>query len=139
MRAALGASRARLLRPLLTEGFLLACLGRRRGLLLAALAGPLLRALVAGGRLTLPVSDAPDARVLAFTLLLSALVSVLFGAVPALSATRLGSIAALKHRHSAARGPARLARPLLAAQVALSLVLLVGAGLFLRSLQHPSR
>jgi putative ABC transport system permease protein len=144
VRLSLGAARSRLVRQLLTESLLLALLGGACGLLLAAWAD---RALVSVlPSLRLPVSIAlelkVDPRVLAFNLILSFATGLLFGLVPALQASRPELVSALKSQAApAGTGGRRLAgrNLLVAAQVALSLVALIAAGLFLRSLGEQQR
>jgi predicted permease len=142
----LSAGRGRLMRQLLTESTLLASLGGAAGLALGVWTTRVLPVLlpndaVAAG-LQLP-ELALDGRVLGFTAGLSLATGVLFGLVPALQTTRPDLIPALKDATSDARGPrTRLRGALVVAQVALSLVLLIGGGLFVRSLQmalatHP--
>jgi predicted permease len=140
VRSAIGAGRRRLVRQLLTESVLLALLGAAAGFLLAAIAA---RA-ISGFELPLPIpivfDFTVDWRVLAFTAGLSILTALLFGLAPALRATRVDLVAALKDE-SAVFGrtsPFGLRNALVVIQVALSLVLLVGTGLFLRSLQNAS-
>ena len=140
IRAAIGAGRGRLVRQLLTESVLLALPGAAAGFLLAALAARALSRF----ELPLPVpmvfDFTPDLRVLAFTAGLSILTGLLFGLAPALRATRPDLVVALKS-DSAVFGrvsPFGLRNALVVIQVALSLVLLAGAGLFLRSLQNAS-
>src|SRR5262245_5214833 len=138
VRLALGAGRFRLLRQLLTESVLLSLLGGAAGLLFAR---PFLRGLITylpqqAHKTTLDFS--PDARVLAFTLLVSVLTGLLFGLAPAWQATRLNLTASLKDQTGASAGRSRLTlnKALVVAQVALSLFLLIGAGLFARSLRN---
>jgi predicted permease len=140
VRAAIGAGRRRLVRQLLTESALLAVLGAAAGFLVAAMAA---RA-ISGFELPLPIpivfDFTVDWRVLAFTAGLAILTALLFGLAPALRATRVDLVAALKEE-SAVLGRASafgLRNALVVIQVALSLVLLVGTGLFLRSLQNAS-
>jgi predicted permease len=98
----------------------------------------LLVALVASGRQSISLPLGVNGRVLLFTAGVAVLTGVLFGLAPAFSATRLSLTAALKEAGAGSRVGARrsrLAKALVSAQVALSLVLLVGAGLFLRTLQ----
>ncbi|HEX8073328.1 MAG TPA: ABC transporter permease [Pyrinomonadaceae bacterium] len=138
VRLALGAGRGRVVRQLLTESVLLAGLGGAVGLVAALWAVDVLPAL-------LPPEDAGgldlslDWRVLAFTCAVTLVTGVLFGLVPALRATRVELTSALKDE-SGARGYGlrrfSLRGALVAAQLALSLVLLVGAGLFLHSLRR---
>jgi predicted permease len=136
IRMSIGAGRARLIRQLLVESALLGIAGGSLGILLASAASRLLVGLVPTGSQPLPLDVAPDATVLAFTLGVTLVTVLLFGTAPALHATHLDPVTALKDGR-AASGLAshnRLARGLVVAQVALSMVLLAGAGLFLRSL-----
>jgi predicted permease len=132
LRQALGASRGRLVRQLLTESLLLALIGGFAGVLLAQWGVSLLVSRVAA---TAPLDVKPDAKVLLFTLGLSVVSGILFGIAPALSATRTDLTSALKEKSSQGRKHRfNLASVLVVAQVAVSLILLVGAGLFARSL-----
>jgi putative ABC transport system permease protein len=135
LRAALGAGRGRIIRQLLAESLLLAITGGSMGLLLASLG---LRLLPALGSENIPRLQEVtlDARVLGFTLLTSLLTSVVFGLVPAYQAVKFDLQTALKEGGRAAasaRGRSRLRATLVVAEVALSLVLLVGAGLLIKS------
>jgi predicted permease len=139
VRLALGAGRRRLIRQLLTESVLLGVAGGAGGLLLALWAGRSLPALLA--RLPVAFTPAlaiePEPRLLAFALLLSLATSMLFGIVPAVQTTRHDVVTALKSQRTAAgHGRRRLSTRglLVVSQVALSLVALVAAGLFVRSL-----
>ncbi len=140
IRLAVGAGRGRLIRQLLTESVLLALAGAAAGFLLAALVA---RAL---SRFELPMpfpivfDFTVDLRVAAFTAGLSLLTALLFGLAPALRATRPDLVAALKNESTVFGRPGRfgLRNALVVVQVALSLVLLAGAGLFLRSLRNAS-
>ncbi len=139
VRLALGAGRARVIRQLLVESTTLALAGGAGGLAIAYWGGRvLLRFLPAEGA-SQALSTTPDLRVLLFTLGLSLATGILFGLAPALQSTRPAISPALKDQASnvsASAGQARLRMTLVAAQVALSLVLLVGAGLFARSLYN---
>jgi predicted permease len=131
IRLAIGAGRARLLRQFLTESLLLAVLGGSAGALLAQwFAAFLARMMANGGTLTLPMR--PDLRVLAFTAGASLLACLLVGLAPAMHAARVNVIPGLKEVRSSGRR--RLGSGLIVAQLAISLLLLVGASLFVRTL-----
>lgn len=138
MRLALGASRARLIRQLLTESALLASLGGALGLVFAAWGVRVLVATVSTGSRIVPLNVNPDARILGFTLAVSLLTGFLFGLAPALRATKVELAFALKGGGAGTSGRPRrgLMKSLVVAQVALSLPLLVGAGLFLRTFER---
>ena len=132
LRQALGASRWRLVRQLFTESLLLAVIGGVAGILLAQWGVSLLVSRLAA---TSPVDVKPDAKVLLFTLGVSLLSGVVFGIAPALRATKADLTSALKEKSTQGRKRRfNLGSALVVSQVALSLVLLVGAGLFARSL-----
>ena len=137
VRLALGAGRWRLIRQLLTESFVLTALSGALGLLFAYSASGLLLSYLPQQR-TFTFDLTPDARVLGFTFIVSMLTGILFGLAPALRATRLDLTSSLKDTAGAGGGRVRLElhKALIVAQVALSLFLLVGAGLFVRSLQN---
>ena len=142
VRLSLGASRGRLVRQLLTEGLLLAALAGVLGLVLAYWAQGVLWSMRPPALPADAVDLTPGARVLGFTALVSVLTAVVFGLVPAWSASRPDLVAELKQRAGgSARGnrPWSLRNVLVAGQVALSLVALVGAGLFVRSLARTQR
>jgi predicted permease len=137
VRLAVGAGRFRLIRQLLTESVLLAALGGAAGMLFAHwLSRALLAYLPLDSRSAL---DVPlDARVLGFTLAVSILTGLLFGLAPAWQATRLDLTASLKDQTdgSASRSRLTLNKLLVVTQVSLTLFLLVGAGLFARTLRN---
>jgi predicted permease len=138
VRQALGARRSRLIRQLITESLLLALAGGVLGIALASVANRLLLRMVSGGLDTIPLDVSIDTRLLLFTLVVTIATALIFGTIPAFRATRLQLTDTLK----AGRGPQGtsgknpLAQALVMSQVALSLVLMVGAGLFLRSLAN---
>jgi putative ABC transport system permease protein len=136
MRAALGAGRSRLIRQLVTESLLLAALGGAAGIAIAAFG---VRALVSLSPPGLPRVNAVavDAQTLLFTLLVTAIVGIAAGLVPALHATHGDIQRGLERNARVAAGGQQTARnALVMMEVALAVVLLVGAGLLLRSLQH---
>jgi putative ABC transport system permease protein len=133
VRGALGAGQGRILRQLLTESGLLASLGALGAL---ALAPVLQRALLTVAPRSIPLLDraAIDLRMFAFTAAAALGSALLFGLAPAIQAARSDLLSALRTgRDGSASGHARLRSMLLTAQVALSVVLLVSAGLFVRS------
>jgi len=132
IRRALGATRLRLVRQLLTESLVLALLGGATGLMLAGLAGDLVAFVARGTPVVFPELHV-DGRVLAFTLALSLATALLFGLAPAIQASRADVMAALREEIPVSR-PSRLRRALVVGQVALSLLFLIAAGLFSRSL-----
>ncbi len=138
VRMSLGAERARLVRQLLVESALLALIGTALGVCFAWWATQLLLTMVSTGSTSVPLNVAPDVQVLGFALLISTLTVMVFGTVPAFYATRLDLAPSLKEGRGTIPVHARskLARGLIVGQVALSLVLLAGAGLFLRSLMN---
>ncbi len=142
VRLSLGASRGRLVRQLLTESVVLSLLAGASGVVVALWATDLLMAFRPPLPVPLELNLRPDLRVLGFTLLLSPTTGVLCGLVPALQTSRADVLPALKDE-SSAPGPVRSRfsprRLLVVAQMALSLVLLVGAGLFLKSLRQAHR
>jgi predicted permease len=136
VRLSLGARRSRLIRQLLTESTMLAVIGGAAGILLARWASTVLVAWLSSGRHPLVLALHVDARILAFTVAVSVLTGLLFGLAPAWMATRVDLGPALKQGGGGARTTGRFVsgRILVAGQVALCLLLLVSAGLFLRTL-----
>jgi putative ABC transport system permease protein len=135
VRTALGAGRARLIQQIVTEGLLLAVLGGAVGIALAPLSIEALKALSPA----LPRSEAIrlDGTVFTFALAITTLIALVVGLIPALHTARDGLWDDLKQSsRRAATGHPVLRRALVVAQLALAVVLLLGAGLLLRSLQH---
>jgi predicted permease len=144
VRLALGASRAQMVRQLLTESVILSLFGGALGILVAYWGVHVITSLVSrGSEHPFPFVIAPDWRVLAFAIGASALTGIFFGLAPALRSTRLDLTPALKENVSSApigRAPAgrrlHLGGILVIAQVALSIVVLIGAGLLVRTLKN---
>ncbi len=137
MRLAIGAGRWRVIRQLLTESVVLALVGGLLGVVLAYWCSRLLLSFKPPLAFSPSLDISPDVRVLAFTLLLSLATGVLFGLAPALRMTRTELFGTLKDERTVASGGARvfgLRNLLIIAQVAVSLMLLICAGLFVRSL-----
>ena len=141
VRAAVGAGRWRLIRQLLTESVLLAALGGAVGVLFAFWGKGVLLALADKDTRLFPsgVDLSLNWRVLVFTVAVSLLTGVLFGLAPAWRATGVDLATSLKHSRRVTGTVSRLSKGLIVAQVALSLLLLVGAGLFIRTLYNLQR
>jgi predicted permease len=139
IRLAMGAGRARIISQLLTESLLLAFLGGAAGILFAYWADRLLMAayLPSDSR-GLTIATTPDLRILLFTIAVTMLTGLLFGLAPALQATKPDVAPTLKDQAGAVvgGGNSALRKALVAAQVTLSLLLLIGAGLFVKSLSN---
>ena len=133
LRMALGATRARVVRQLFTESLLLAVIGGVCGILISHWAVLLLVKLVARDA---PIDTRPNPTILVFTAGVSIVAGILFGMLPAIRATRTDLASAMKEKNRTGVGRLRLnlASGLVVIQVALSMVLLTGAGLFARSL-----
>jgi predicted permease len=142
MRLSMGASRSRLFRQLLSECLLLSVSGGVLGVAVAYWCSTILPKWASGHSTPIPLNLAPDLRVLLFSTAIAVLTGVLFGLAPALQGMRIEPVQALKSGGHGLSGGAGLAggwsfrQTLVAAQVALSLVLLIGAGLFLRTLRN---
>ncbi len=142
VRQALGATRGRIVAQLLTESILLALGGAALGALVAWGSGRLLSVYLSHGvNARMPEYLAPDARVLLFTLAVTGFTALLFGVLPALRAARLELTPALKEGRGGSQANARgaLSRGLIVGQIAISVLLLVAAGIFLRSLVKLNR
>jgi predicted permease len=136
VRLAVGARRGRLVRQLLTESLLISGLGGLVGVLFAWWGSRLLVLMASSGSEALPIDVTPSVRILGFTLVVSLLSAIVFGTAPALRAARIEPNVSLKGGKGSARSWSQspLGKVLVVAQVALSLLLLVGAGLFVRTL-----
>jgi len=141
VRQALGAARGRLLRQLFTESLVLALAGGALGVAFASFGSRMLLRMISRGPDVLPIDVSLNVRLLWFTLAITMITALLFGTAPAFRATRLELTNSLKGSHGASPGAAKspLARALVITQVAFSLVLMVGADLFLRSFVNLSR
>jgi len=137
LRLAVGAGQWRLMRQLVTESLLLSFVGGAVGMLFAAWGVHLLLALVSGGQ-ALPVDPQLGGTVLLFTAAVSVISGLLFGLWPALQAARLDVISSLKETKSGSsqRFSKRVGKALIVSQVALSVLLIVCAGLFVRTLDN---
>ena len=135
VRTALGAQRSRIVRQLLTESVLLASLGGLLGLVVAYVGARMLLMLAFPDTPNLPIAAAPSPLVIGFAFALSLVTGVLFGVAPAWIAAQAQPADALRTgTRTTASGASWLQRSLVILQAALSLVLLVGAGLFVQSL-----
>jgi len=139
VRLAIGASRGRIVSQLMVESLCLSFLGAVAGLAFALWADQLLMAAYLGNDAAgLNISTTPDIRILGFTLAVTVVTGLVFGLVPALQATNPDVAPTLKDQGGAvvSGGAVGLRKALVVAQVTLSLLLLIGAGLFLRSLNN---
>jgi predicted permease len=139
VRAALGSGRWRLIRQSLTESFVLALLGGALGVLFALWGQTVLSQLLAGSVEGLRYDLTLDLTVLGFTFGLSLVTAVLTGLLPALRAGRTDPVAGLKSRNALGAPRLRTGRILVVAQIALSVLLLAGAGLYVRTLVNLVR
>src|SRR5580700_9803149 len=142
VRLSVGASRARLVRQILAECLLLSIFGGLLGIAVAYWCSEVFPKWASTGATPIPLTLAPDARVLIFSTVVAVLTGLLFGLGPAVQGTRVEPVRALKANARGFSGSGSMGsgwtfkQTLVASQVALSLVLLVGAGLFLRTLRN---
>ena len=139
VRLSVGASQSQLVRQLLVESLVLAAAGGALGILLAVWITKGLLSLLPAGNAVLMLSATPDARIMLFNFGLSLLTGLVFGLAPAFRSTRVDLWTTLKDAAGSvagAGGAVRVRKVLVTAQVALSFLLLFGAGLFVQSLQN---
>ncbi len=139
VRLAIGAGRARIVRQLLTESLLLSLIGAALGIGLAWASGRFLVSLISTGTERLVFDLAPNWHILGFTTAIAIATAVLFGVAPAAYATASGASPVLKDDARTIASRSRLLPWLVSLQLALSLVLLVGASLFVRTLRNLER
>jgi putative ABC transport system permease protein len=138
IRLAMGASRRRLIRQLITESLLLSLLGGALGLLLAFWTTDFLLAFTPPTDFRVVLDLSPDYRVLLFTLVVTVLAATLFGLIPSLQATNPHLVEVLKKNDDSSTGfrKSRLRNALVVTQITLALILLICTGLFLKSLRN---
>jgi predicted permease len=137
LRLAVGGGRRDVMRLLIVESLLLAVGGAATGLLLATWGASILLRFYDNPVTNLAITASPDLRIVAFTTALAVVTAIMAGVIPAFRATGVDLVAALKRGGGAIAGEqSRIRRSLVVAQVGLSFVLLIGAGLFVRSLQN---
>ena len=136
VRMALGSTRLRLVRQMLTESLMIAAIGGLGGVILAWWGSRMLLLMASDQASALPLNVSPNIRLLTFTLLTSLLSAVIFGVAPAFRATKIDLNSGLKDGKGTAHATSqsRLAKTFVVAQVALSLLLMIAAGLFVRTL-----
>ena len=137
VRLALGATRARIVTQLLVESLMLALAGGLLGLAIAAATAPIVLGFFVSPDAPQPISTSPDWRILAFTGGIAILTGILFGIAPAFRSSRVSVGPTLKDQATnVLGGQGRVRKALVAAQIAISLLLLVGAALFIRTLDN---
>jgi putative ABC transport system permease protein len=139
VRLAIGAGRGRIVRQLLVESALLSFAGAACGIVLATMTGRVLLDGLSTGPMSIDLDLTPNWHILLFTAGVATATAILFGLAPALQATASGPSSALKEETRATASRSRLLPWLVTAQIALSLVLLIGAGLFVRTVQNLQR
>jgi len=139
VRLAIGAGRARIVRQLLVESALLSLVGAIGGVAIAWASSRFIVSLISEGPLGVVFDLTPNWHILGFTAAVAVGTAMVFGVAPALQATSAGPAPALRDDARSTRSRTRLLPSLVSAQVALSFVLLVGAGLFVRTLQNLQR
>ena len=139
VRLALGANKSRVVRQLFTEGMLLSFVGAAVGILLAQAVEPVLLRMAASGDQSISLDASLDWRVLLFTALVAIVTTLVCSLTPALRAARVELVGSLREGArgmTASQSRMVIGRAFVAAQIALSLILLIGAGLFLRTLMN---
>jgi hypothetical protein len=136
VRLAIGAGRGRIVRQLLTESTLLSLIGAAFGILLAWAAGRVLVSAISSGPFPVEFDLTPNGHILAFTGAVAVTTGIVFGLAPVFHLTAAGPSPALKDDARMSGARSRLLSSLVSVQVALSLLLLVGAGLFVRTLRN---
>ena len=142
IRLSMGANRWRLVRQLLVESLLLALAGGAAAMLITTWTAGTFAAFFPPTSLPLTLNGRADRNVLLATLVISVLTAVIFGTLPALRASRVAPVAILKEEAASVSGGihrSRLSSALVVAQISLSLLLLISAGLFIRSFQNEQR
>jgi predicted permease len=136
VRLAIGAGRGRIVRQLLTESALLSLIGAAFGIGLAWLFGRFLVDIISSGPMQVVFDLTPNWHVLGFTTAVAVAAGILFGLAPAFQATAQGSSPVLKEDARMSGSRSRVLSTLVSVQVAISLLLVIGAGLFVRTLQN---
>ena len=135
IRLAIGCSRGRLIRQLLTESGVIAIAGSAVGIVAAFWTGPLIPRVLGGNRLEESITVRPDTATLAYGLALAVVSSLLLSLSPTIRTLRLDPLLSIRRFDTSGFGDSTLARPLIVCQIAVSIVLALGAGQLVRSLQ----